>query len=161
MHIPGSAKLPPSFTGSPKSPSAKLPPSFPTGSPKVTPPSFPTGSPKAVPSFPTTGSPAKTPPHGNTPSHLPKFGGNHAPQFQLPMGGSPALKKKAAPPPPVVSAAAIMQATVLYPYEPQHEGDLELKEGQVIKVTKNEGGWWEGSANGQTGIFPANYVKML
>lgn len=54
-----------------------------------------------------------------------------------------------------------MQATVLYSYEPQHEGDLELVEGSVIKVTKNEGAWWEGTHLGKTGIFPANYVKML
>ncbi|KAK2719629.1 hypothetical protein QYM36_005193, partial [Artemia franciscana] len=37
---------------------------------------------------------------------------------------------------------------------------LNFKKGEVITVTqKEEGGWWEGTLNGKTGWFPANYVK--
>jgi len=38
-------------------------------------------------------------------------------------------------------------------------GDLSFKEGDVIKVHKDEGEWWEGSCKGEQGLFPANYVK--
>ena len=38
-------------------------------------------------------------------------------------------------------------------------GDLSFTEGDIIKVHKDEGDWWEGSCNGQEGLFPANYVK--
>ena len=53
------------------------------------------------------------------------------------------------------------KAKAIYPYAKQHSGDLELTPGMIIELTKTEGGWWEGSANGQTGIFPANYVERL
>ena len=38
-------------------------------------------------------------------------------------------------------------------------GDLSFSEGDVIKVHKDEGEWWEGSCRGEQGLFPANYVK--
>eukprot|EP00795_Rhopilema_esculentum_P017568 gene17568-9199_t len=39
-------------------------------------------------------------------------------------------------------------------------GDLSFSEGDVIKITKKEGDWWEGYLKGECGFFPANYVKM-
>ena len=39
------------------------------------------------------------------------------------------------------------------------EGDLSFSEGDTISVTTAEGDWWEGSCRGETGPFPANYVK--
>lgn len=40
------------------------------------------------------------------------------------------------------------------------DGDLTFNEGDVIKITKKEGDWWEGMIRGETGFFPANYVTV-
>ena len=55
----------------------------------------------------------------------------------------------------------VPKARVLYAYVAQHPGDLELTAGTVVELTKTEGGWWEGLYNGNTGIFPANYVEKI
>ena len=46
----------------------------------------------------------------------------------------------------------------LYPYTGP-AGDLSFSEGDVIRVTKKDGEWWEGSINGRSGMFPATYVS--
>uniref|UniRef100_A0A8C3RKU2 SH3 domain-containing YSC84-like protein 1 n=1 Tax=Chelydra serpentina TaxID=8475 RepID=A0A8C3RKU2_CHESE len=56
-----------------------------------------------------------------------------------------------------------MEVTALYSFEGQQPGDLNFKTGDKIIVktkTNSQFDWWEGSIQGQTGIFPANYVTM-
>ncbi|XP_028409524.1 intersectin-1-like isoform X2 [Dendronephthya gigantea] len=76
---------------------------------------------------------------------------------QIPSPGSSAFKEvtenRANEP------AVIGECIALYTYNGE-SGDLSFQEGDVISITKSEGDWWEGTVNGQTGIFPANYVKM-
>merc|ERR1712232_1110025 len=55
----------------------------------------------------------------------------------------------------------IPKARALYPYEPQHPGDLKLVPGAEIELIKTDGGWWEGLYQGERGIFPANYVERI
>ena len=50
------------------------------------------------------------------------------------------------------------ECVALYNYTGE-VGDLSFSEGDVIKVHKDEGEWWEGSCRGEQGLFPANYVK--
>lgn len=50
------------------------------------------------------------------------------------------------------------ECVALYDYTGE-AGDLSFTAGDVIKVHKDEGEWWEGSCNGEEGLFPANYVK--
>lgn len=52
------------------------------------------------------------------------------------------------------------ECVALFDYAGQ-VGDLSFSQGDVIKVTNMdpEVGWWEGSCNGSTGMFPANYVE--
>ena len=38
------------------------------------------------------------------------------------------------------------------------KGDLPFKKGTRIKVLEEEGGWWLGELDGETGMFPANYT---
>ncbi|CCC70844.1 hypothetical protein NCAS_0F03600 [Naumovozyma castellii] len=48
----------------------------------------------------------------------------------------------------------------IYPFEPQQQGDLALKPGDKIEVIeKPSPEWFKGRCNGQTGMFPSNYVK--
>ncbi|XP_076636482.1 cbl-associated protein [Colletes latitarsis] len=52
----------------------------------------------------------------------------------------------------------------LYPYRPQNEDELELKEGDTVYVMeKCDDGWYVGSSErtGYFGTFPGNYVERL
>ncbi|XP_072296579.1 CD2-associated protein [Eucyclogobius newberryi] len=50
----------------------------------------------------------------------------------------------------------------LFDYHPQNEDELELKVGDLIEVTEEvEEGWWSGTFNGKSGLFPSNFVKEL
>ncbi|CAJ1077614.1 CD2-associated protein isoform X2 [Xyrichtys novacula] len=54
------------------------------------------------------------------------------------------------------------QCKVLFDYQQQNEDELELKTGDIIDITEEvEEGWWSGSLNGKTGLFPSNFVKEL
>lgn len=48
----------------------------------------------------------------------------------------------------------------LYDFEAVNAEELNIRQGDTILVTnKDDSGWWEGTLNGQSGIFPANYVN--
>ncbi|TRY93141.1 hypothetical protein DNTS_021107 [Danionella cerebrum] len=54
------------------------------------------------------------------------------------------------------------QCKVLFEYVPQNEDELELKVGDIIEITEEvEEGWWSGSMNGKSGLFPSNFVKEM
>lgn len=70
---------------------------------------------------------------------------------------APAKRK---PPMPPARQKSLVSARALYDYEPQSEGDIALKTGDIISVTEqNENGWWKGTNNrtGESGFFPGNY----
>ncbi|XP_037552395.1 rho guanine nucleotide exchange factor 7b isoform X4 [Nematolebias whitei] len=49
-----------------------------------------------------------------------------------------------------------------FPFRQTNEDELSFSKGDVISVSRQEdGGWWEGSLNGQSGWFPSNYVREL
>ncbi|XP_066533446.1 CD2-associated protein isoform X2 [Hoplias malabaricus] len=51
---------------------------------------------------------------------------------------------------------------VVFEYVPQNEDELELKFGDIIEVTEEvEEGWWSGTMNGKSGLFPSNFVKEV
>lgn len=66
---------------------------------------------------------------------------------------------------PVASAVApaAETCTALYDYTAQAQGDLTFPAGATIEIvqrTADANGWWTGRYNGQTGVFPGNYVQM-
>ncbi|GME82721.1 unnamed protein product [Ambrosiozyma monospora] len=53
-------------------------------------------------------------------------------------------------------------AEALYDYHPQKPDDLELRVGsKIIVQEKMSSSWWRGTSDGKTGVFPANYVKIV
>ncbi|KAM4713199.1 CD2-associated protein isoform 2-T2 [Anableps anableps] len=54
------------------------------------------------------------------------------------------------------------QCKVLFDYQPVNEDELELKVGDIVDIIEEvEEGWWSGSFNGKSGLFPSNFVKEL
>ena len=54
-----------------------------------------------------------------------------------------------------------VEAVVEFDYQATEEDELNLVKGDVItNVTKMDGGWWEGTLKGKTGMFPDNFVKV-
>ncbi|GHJ83842.1 hypothetical protein NliqN6_0244 [Naganishia liquefaciens] len=58
------------------------------------------------------------------------------------------------------------RAIALHDYEEQEEGDLSLRQGDVIVITersKSKDDWWTGknAKTGARGIFPANHVELV
>lgn len=48
----------------------------------------------------------------------------------------------------------------VYEYAADKIDELTFGENQIIFVIKkNDDGWWEGVMNGNTGLFPGNYVE--
>jgi len=61
-----------------------------------------------------------------------------------------------------VNCNAVEQVIALYKYQKQNPDELSFEKGCVINViNKLDSDWWTGELNGQTGLFPSNYVAPL
>lgn len=79
-----------------------------------------------------------------------------APAYGAPAYGAP-------PTAPPTAPAGAQTCTALYDYNAQAQGDLTFTAGAVIEIvdkTSDANGWWTGRYNGQTGVFPGNYVQL-
>ncbi|GBN01051.1 Endophilin-A [Araneus ventricosus] len=83
-------------------------------------------------------------------------------------GRSPNRSPNASPlPSPVRSPArtpVVQQpcAQALYDFDPENEGELGFKEGEVVTLTSRvDDNWFEGTIHNRTGLFPVNYVQVL
>ncbi|KAI8900491.1 P-loop containing nucleoside triphosphate hydrolase protein, partial [Globomyces pollinis-pini] len=60
-------------------------------------------------------------------------------------------------PPPVPAAKKVPRCTALYKYDASEADELSFNVGDVIViVSKGDPGWWTGTFNGKTGLFPSN-----
>ncbi|XP_015277744.1 PREDICTED: nostrin isoform X2 [Gekko japonicus] len=63
---------------------------------------------------------------------------------------------------PENSGSACSTCKALYDYQTERGDELCLKKGDVIIIhQKEDDGWWHGSLNGKSGIFPATYVEEI
>lgn len=54
------------------------------------------------------------------------------------------------------------KAKVHHDYKPENPDELALEVGQIVEILKQEEeGWWEGSINGKSGLFPSNFVDII
>ena len=57
----------------------------------------------------------------------------------------------------------MLSVKALYDYAAQGSDELSLTEGELVELTAvgqaYGEGWWEGTRDGQTGIFPSNYCE--
>ena len=53
-------------------------------------------------------------------------------------------------------------ARVTFDYEAENEDELNLTEGDMVKVLdQEEEGWWKGELKGKIGVFPSNFVELV
>lgn len=62
---------------------------------------------------------------------------------------------------PPVARVKLEQVLAMFPYTAQNSDELTFYKGSVINVVSKDGEWWKGEMNGQTGMFPSNYVQPL
>ncbi|POV97909.1 hypothetical protein PSTT_14772, partial [Puccinia striiformis] len=66
------------------------------------------------------------------------------------------------PPPITKTKPAPRKVRALYDFEPNEEGELSFREGDIIRVIDSVyKDWWKGELRGQIGIFPVNYIETI
>lgn len=58
----------------------------------------------------------------------------------------------------------VIRCVALHDYAAQEDNELSFKKGDILNDVENEedpDGWWTGTLNGNRGLFPHNFAKVL
>jgi len=59
-------------------------------------------------------------------------------------------------------ASLTSSVEALFDYNKDKDDELTFSGGAIIYVIKkNDDGWYEGTCDGETGLFPGNYVEVV
>jgi hypothetical protein len=56
---------------------------------------------------------------------------------------------------------SITQAKVLYAYTPREDDELNVETGMIVSILQMEDDWWQCECDGEIGMLPSNYLKIL
>lgn len=74
-----------------------------------------------------------------------------------PQASIPQAPQASAPKPQAPS-----RVKALYDFEPQEDGELAFRKGDIIRVVNSAyEGWWKGELDGRIGIFPLTYIEII
>ncbi|CAJ0593905.1 unnamed protein product [Cylicocyclus nassatus] len=74
-------------------------------------------------------------------------------------GAPPSMPPAAAPP---MQQQQKPSAKAMFDFEAQNDGELNLKEGQIVElISQVDENWFEGRLDGRSGLFPVTYVQVL
>ena len=105
-------------------------------------PSQPSATPSYIPAQPT--------------SFFTQADGKALPDIQ-PQASTSQIPPGSAPKPQAPS-----RVKALYDFEPQEDGELAFRKGDVIRVVNSAyEGWWKGELDGRIGIFPLTYIEII
>ncbi|XP_060608466.1 intersectin-1-like isoform X3 [Ruditapes philippinarum] len=91
----------------------------------------------------------------STPDNTLAGGGKSSP-ITTSVSPAPQISTTAQP----TSQTYVDHVIAIYPYQSQHADELTFQKDAVINVIKKDDpDWWQGEYNGQTGMFPSNYVQ--
>lgn len=64
--------------------------------------------------------------------------------------------------PEVQSTLDNLKVKALYSFTKRKDTEISFSQGDIIRVLRqHKSGWWKGELNGQTGLFPSNYCKII
>ncbi|KAK5984724.1 Rho guanine nucleotide exchange factor 7 [Trichostrongylus colubriformis] len=62
----------------------------------------------------------------------------------------------------LLAEPTVIVAKAKFSFEGKNNDELSFSKNDMITITQQiEGGWWEGTINGKTGWFPANYASII
>lgn len=93
-----------------------------------------------------------------TPTLLPQVSGQDQPHPPWPPAWLQCTNPSALFPAPLDQPSC----KALYDFEPENDGELGFREGDLITLTNQiDENWYEGMLHGQSGFFPLSYVQVL
>jgi len=64
-------------------------------------------------------------------------------------------------PPSNMPQTSLPQARGEFPFQAQSGNELSFNQGDILTIVSQQGDWWVARLNGNEGLIPSNYVRLL